>query len=298
MPPTEGRSTAAAVAIAALTLSAVAWPGGRAEAQPAPPTAETREWKDLLGANRIDGSTLRSGFVSFGREPGSGFPDLARNSPAVVMDGYSCLVSEIDGSPPETIVNESYVFTRPTTGTNRIRFVIPIKVPMGGLPGEMTVDAVIIPCRLRLNSLLGAEDMPPPPTPRLFIDDVLIGNPGSASSAYTTFAFFDVENVESLIGTGSFDWFAVIEFNSNSLSDTDGNGNPDVGIETFAGGVGYRFTPTADEVGASVIEFFAGNVNRVNVYEPAGTQPPPRSGFPGNQVGETGVTRPWCFTIN
>jgi hypothetical protein len=162
----------------------------------------------------------------------------------------------------------------------------------------MTVDAIVFPSVARTGTLLGGEDMPPAPRPRVFIDDVLIGNPGTASAAYTTFAFFDVENLESALGIGDFDWIAVIEFNSNSLSDIDGNSRPDIGIEVSGGQATFRFTSTCDEVGGSIIEFFAGNVNRVNVYEPAGPQPPARTGFPGNQAGETSVTRPWCFRLN
>lgn len=289
----------AALAAAALSSLLIPGPESSAFAQPRPPASgSSPSWREFSSSLRIDGSTLESGFVNPPLEPGSGFPDLARNSPAVAMDAYTALVSEVDGGPPETVVNESYAFTTPTTGSSRIRFIIPIKVPSGGLPGQMTVDAVIFPCRARNGSLLGGEDMPPSPTPRVFVDDVLIGNPGSASAAYSTFAFFDIENLEAAIGTGDFDWIVIVEFNSGSLSDTDGNGRPDIGIELSAGQPLFRFTPTCDEVGGSVIEFFAGNVNRVNVYEPAGPQPPARSGFPGNQAGETGVTRPWCFRIN
>ncbi len=293
------RSSAAAAAVVALAaLALVSALPEAARAQAGAPVLETKAWPGFPSAPRIDGAALRSGFVHPRLEPGSGSPDLARTSPMVAIDAYTALLSEIDGGPPETIVNESYVFTPPTAGLNRIRFVIPIKVPAGGLPGEMWVDAVVIPCRPRTGALLGGEDLPPAPSPRVFIDDVRIGDPGTASTAYTTFAFFDVENLESAIGSGDFDWFCIVEFNSTSLSDLDGDLRPDIGIEANQGGVLLRLTPTIDEVGASVIEFFAGNVNRVNVYEPAGVQPPARPGFGGQRAGETGVTRPWCFRIN
>jgi len=287
-----------ALALSATTAALFAIVSGSALAQPRGPAAAP-EWREFSGVKRIDGSKLEAGFMNLPTEPGSGVPDLALQSPAVVMDGYTALVSQTDGGPPpESIVNENYSFGRPTAGGNAIRFIIPIKVPTGGLPGQMSVDVIVFPSRARTGTLLGGEDMPPSPTPRVFIDDVLIGNPGSSQTAYATFAFFNVENVEQAIGPGDFDWVALVEFNANSLSDLDSNGQPDVAIELQGGTPVYRFTPTSDEVGGSVLEFFAGNVNRVNVYEPAGPQPPARSGFPGMQVGETGVTRPWCFRIN
>ncbi|MBI1850119.1 MAG: hypothetical protein HYR85_07220 [Planctomycetes bacterium] len=246
----------------------------------------------------IDGSQVQAGF---GPLPGAGEPGAptllsATDSPTVVTDGWTMRLG--DSRSLMFFDAECYSFNVPTTNNNRILFNVNLKVPRGGIPNELWGDLILVSCTPRIGPNSRGEDMPPVPQRAIYFDDIQFGNPGSQSDPYQIVGFIRMDQqIENLLGTGTYDWMLVTDSSALSAGDDDGDGRPDVGIEVTSSGAGLKLRPSVDEVGGAVIEAFAGNVRRVNVFEPAGTYPPARSAFGGSQAGETGSTRPWCFRI-
>ncbi len=249
----------------------------------------------------LDGTQVEAGFLPRGEDAGAtpGFISSS-NAPAVLSDGWTMRYG--DSRPngqgfPTFLDAECYNFFAPTRDSDSILFTVNLKIPRQGLPNELWGDLIVFTCTPRIGSRNGGEDMPPVPAQAILIDDVRFGDPGSRSDAYQVNGFIRISRLENDIGVGTFDWMLVTDSAGQTASDDDSDGNPDVDVEVVGSNVTFKLRPTVDELGGGVIETFAGNVSRINVFEPAGTLPPARSGFAGMQAGETGHTRPWCFRI-
>jgi hypothetical protein len=249
----------------------------------------------------LDGSLLTAGFGPLPASTSSPSESLlsATDAPVVVSDGWTMRLG--DSRNQSFFDAECYSFSSPTTNNNRILFNVNLKVPRAGIPNELWGDLVIFACNPRIGSSTGGEDMPPVPSRAIFFDDIRFGNPGSAADPYQVVGFVRMdtalESIPQLGGPGTFDWMLLTDSSATNAGDDDGNGSPDVCVEVTSSGVGFKLRPSCDELGGSAIEVFAGNVRRINVFEPAGNFPPVRAGFAGSQAGETGSTRPWCFRI-
>ncbi len=191
--------------------------------------------------------------------------------------------------------------------------VLKVKVPASGLPLGMFVDFVIIPCAPRCAADRNGEDMSPRALPAtvLFIDDVpfpaaLFPTLADARPYERTAGVFFTDLCE-LIGPGSFDWWAMVEFSPASCPDLDGDGSPETGLtlarDNPAGTTVYCASPGAESFGADALDYFFFRVphglTRLNVFEPHGDFPPasPAAMGLGRVAGEDGTTRPWCFSL-
>ncbi|MBI3843761.1 MAG: hypothetical protein HY292_03880 [Planctomycetes bacterium] len=264
---------------------------------------------------RIDGCALRTIVVPLS-EPNIRSRELPATcgSVPVIEDAWTMEASCL-GDTGNLLESETYQFLQFGPLNLQIVFVLKVKLPISAGPPvswSPVADFVLLPCNAASAQNPSGEDFAPnAPPPLLLVDDVRFGSiaagPEYAPAKEFLCAFvLPVSDLSEPFGAfGQLDWFAIVDFDAGGTMfgqptpDLDGDGCPDSAIEL---GVSGRFVPHApmDDVGAGVLTYLLNRrvlgLQSIDVFEPQ-----PRSFVPaslaGMQSGESGASRPWCFTF-